>query len=478
VSTGEPGSPSERIGSTLLGKWTLEKLLGEGGMASVYVARHKIGRLEAIKIMHSIVASSPELRARFEQEARLANRFRHPGAVEIRDIDTTEDGAPFLVMELLEGETLSAIARRSKEPLDAATVLRVADEVLDVLAAAHATGIIHRDIKPDNLLLTTEGRVKVLDFGIARLREGLSRDVKTHTGTTLGTVAYMAPEQAKGGAVDARVDIYAVGATMFRLLAGRRVHEAATEAERLAKLMSGAAEPLASAAPGVPPSVCAIVDRALAFDRADRYPDAAAMQADVRAARGEVPTSSSLGSVGRVASATAAPPVDPTRESTTRAEPPTVADPTRRDATAVAATVRGGGPPAPEYIKTERMPGALAVPAFAPVPAPAPVSAPPPAGALASLFASVVARKNRLYLLIVAGLLLLGALLVVAAIVVGLGSHPDAGTAESPAASEPATASEPPVPPVPSPVQEKPAAPPATHARPAPPPPKGNVRGR
>src|ERR1019366_8811181 len=141
-------------------------------------------------------ASSPELRARFEQEARLANRFHHPGAVEIRDIDTTEDGAPFLVMELLEG----------------ATVLRVADEVLDVLAAAHATGIIHRDIKPDNLLLTKDGPVKVLDFGIARLREGLRRDVKTHTGTTLGTVAYMAPEQAKGGEVDARVDIYAMGA--------------------------------------------------------------------------------------------------------------------------------------------------------------------------------------------------------------------------------------------------------------------------
>ncbi|HEY6459591.1 MAG TPA: serine/threonine-protein kinase, partial [Polyangiaceae bacterium] len=268
MATAGADSPSTRLGSTLRGKWTLEKLLGEGGMASVYVARHKIGRLEAIKIMHPFVASSPELRARFEQEARLANRFRHPGAVEIRDIDVTEDGAPFLVMELLDGETLASIARAKKGPLDVAMVLRVADEVLDVLAAAHESGIIHRDIKPDNLLLTKDGHVKVLDFGIARLREGMARDVKTHTGTTLGTVAYMAPEQAKSsGDVDARADLYAVGATMFRLLAGRRVHEADTEAERLAKLVSGPAPLLGSVAPAVPAAVCDVVDRALQVDR-------------------------------------------------------------------------------------------------------------------------------------------------------------------------------------------------------------------
>src|SRR6516165_478490 len=113
----EPSSSAARVGTTLRGKWTLERLLGEGGMASVYVARHKIGRLDAIKILHPVFAATPQLRARFEQEAHVVNRFRHRGAVEVRDIDTTEDGAPFIVMELLEGETLSAISRRAGGPL-------------------------------------------------------------------------------------------------------------------------------------------------------------------------------------------------------------------------------------------------------------------------------------------------------------------------------------------------------------------------
>jgi len=139
-----------RVGTVLRGKWTLERLLGVGGMAAVYAARHKIGRLDAIKILHPEVARSGDARARFEQEAHAVNRLRHPGAVEIRDLETTEDGAPFIVMELLDGEPLSEIAKRSGG-LGADQVLRYADALLDVLAAAHAQGIIHRDIKPDNL---------------------------------------------------------------------------------------------------------------------------------------------------------------------------------------------------------------------------------------------------------------------------------------------------------------------------------------
>ena len=425
VSTGDPSSPTVRIGTTLCGKWTLEKLLGEGGMASVYVARHKIGRLEAIKIMHPIIASSPELRARFEQEARIANRFKHPGAVDIRDIDVSEDGAPFLVMELLDGETLSAIARRSKEPLAVGMVLRAADEVLDVLAAAHASGIIHRDIKPDNLLLTKDGHVKVLDFGIARLREGLSRDVRTHTGTTLGTVAYMAPEQAKGGAIDARADIWAVGATMFRLLAGRRVHEADTEAERLAKLVSGSAPSLASAAPRLPAAVCAVVDRALAYDRANRYPDAATMQADVRAAsRGDI-----LASV----------PV-PAREARTRPEGIPVVDDvaTRaggivREPTAVTREERGGGevlrtePMAPLRIDTTR---STSAPTNAPSPPRSAVPAPAP-----TPLALAFAPANRVLVLVLLGACLLVVLLIAAAVAVGLSERSAANAAGTAGAS-------------------------------------------
>ncbi|NUQ78749.1 MAG: serine/threonine protein kinase, partial [Polyangiaceae bacterium] len=156
-----------RLGTTLRDKWTLKRVLGVGGMAAVYVGQHKIGREDAIKILHPEVARSKNVRNRFEQEAHAVNAFKHPGVVEIRDIDVAEDGAPFLVMELLEGESLSARVKRTGG-METAELLRIVDDMLDVLAAAHARGIIHRDIKPDNLFLMNDGRLKVLDFGIAR----------------------------------------------------------------------------------------------------------------------------------------------------------------------------------------------------------------------------------------------------------------------------------------------------------------------
>jgi serine/threonine-protein kinase len=272
-----------RIGTVLRGKWTLERLLGSGGMAAVYAGLHKIGRRDAIKIVHPEIAREPELRARFDQEAYAVNRFAHPGAVEIRDIDVTEDGCPFLVMELLEGESLAARCRRLGAPTIEET-LRIAEDVLDVLAAAHAQGIIHRDIKPDNLFYLPDGRIKVLDFGVARVRQA-AQQLRTKTGATLGTVTYMPPEQVKGMDIDARADVFAVGATMFRLIAQRRIHEGRSDAELLVKMATQPAPPLASVAPHAPASVCAIVDRALAFDREARYPSAKAMQHDVRAVR-------------------------------------------------------------------------------------------------------------------------------------------------------------------------------------------------
>ncbi|MEP7119823.1 MAG: protein kinase [Byssovorax sp.] len=273
-----------RIGTVLKGKWTLESLLGVGGMAAVYVGVHKIGRREAIKILHPEIARNKELRARFEQEARAVNRFHHPGAVEIRDIDIAEDGAPFLVMELLSGEPLAARAEASSS-FDVGEMLRITDAVLDVLAAAHAEGIIHRDIKPDNLFLLRDGGVKVLDFGIARMRQEAGASLHTRTGSTLGTVTFMPPEQVKGLAIDARADLFAVGATMFRLLARRRLHEGNSEAHLLIKMATESAPPLASVAPHLPREVCLIVDRALAFQAAQRYPDARTMQSDVRDVR-------------------------------------------------------------------------------------------------------------------------------------------------------------------------------------------------
>ncbi|WP_437966261.1 protein kinase [Sorangium sp. So ce260] len=285
----ERAACERRVGTTLRGKWTIDRLLGIGGMAAVYAATHKIGRREAIKILHPEVARSKDLRARFEREAQAVNRFRHPGVVEIRDIDMAEDGAPFLVMELLDGESLADRLQRLGN-IEMGEMLRLMDELLDVLGAAHEQGIIHRDIKLDNLFVERTGRLKVLDFGIARMRDGVKTAMRTRTGATLGTVSYMAPEQVRGISVDHRADLFATGATMFRLIAKRRIHEARTESELLVKMATMAAPPLASVAPETPPGLCALVDRALAFDRDRRYPDARTMQADMRALqRGEPP---------------------------------------------------------------------------------------------------------------------------------------------------------------------------------------------
>src|SRR6202012_1291650 len=148
----EENEIQRRVGTLVRDKWTLVRLLGVGGMAAVYVGVHRIGRRDALKILHAEAAKSKEICIRFEREAQAVNRFRHPGAVEIRDIDATEDGTPFLVMELLVGESLGDRAQRiGKLPVD--EVLRHAEQTLDCLAAAHQMGIIHRDIKPANLFL-------------------------------------------------------------------------------------------------------------------------------------------------------------------------------------------------------------------------------------------------------------------------------------------------------------------------------------
>ncbi|MFO0757959.1 MAG: protein kinase [Byssovorax sp.] len=397
----DPETQAEtRIGTTLCNKWTLDKLLGVGGMAAVYVATHKIGRKEAIKILHPEVARSPELRARFEQEAHVANRFRHPGAVEIRDIDQSEDGTPFLVMELLHGEPLSDRAKRLGG-IELPELYRLIDELLDVLAAAHAEGIVHRDIKLDNLFIQTDGHLKVLDFGIARLANSLPKPLRTRVGTALGTTPYMPPEQIKGLAVDARADLFAVGATIFRLVAKRRLHEAANEADLAVKMASMPAPPLCSVAKDAPPALGLVVDRALMFRREERYPDALTMQADLRALRAGEPPPYATRMLGQPAPPDEPPPeavpwttgeVGPLLERTAAASPgaldrtaPAVAQGAATPASAMAVTARpGGAAPAAAMPATvperkaaaERAPASpVGVEASLPMPAVAPISA-------------------------------------------------------------------------------------------------------
>ena len=274
-----------RLGSTIDGKWTLTRVLGIGGMAAVYAAVHRNQNRIAIKMLHEAHSRGVSMRARFLREGYVANTVQHPGAVRVFD-DGIADGAAYLVMELLEGETLEDRHVRMGGRLPAAEVLALADQLLDVLAAAHDKGIVHRDIKPDNLFLVRTGQLKVLDFGIAHLKE-LQTSGGTSTQTLMGTPSFMPPEQARArwAEVDGRSDIWATGATLFYLLSGQLVHEGETYADQLAQAVREPVRPLATVDPSIPRVVAELVDRALAYAAADRWQSARYMQTAVRRAQ-------------------------------------------------------------------------------------------------------------------------------------------------------------------------------------------------
>jgi serine/threonine-protein kinase len=278
--------PEARIGQTLGGKWHIDGVLDVGGMAAVYVATHRNGRKCAIKILHARFARDPEVRRRFLREGYVANKIDHPGAVAILDDDATEDGAPFLVMELLEGESLAAWITRAGGTLSAPEVLGIAGQVLEVLDVAHANGVIHRDLKPGNVFVTKTGHAKLLDFGLARIRDGSTSIVPTAAGVVLGTAGYMSPEQARGAPdqVDARSDIFAVGAVMFRALAGRRIHEKQSAFDVMLAAMKEQAPSLRTVFPSAGPLLVQAVDKALAFDKAARWQTAREMREAAQAA--------------------------------------------------------------------------------------------------------------------------------------------------------------------------------------------------
>jgi len=278
-----------RVGQVLKEKWRLDVLLGVGGMAAVYAATHRNGSRVAIKLLHPELSTHHQVRTRFLREGYVANTVGHEGAVRIMDDDIAEDGSAFFVMELLDGETLEARRVRCGGQLSEDEVLWLADQLLDVLAAAHGKGVVHRDIKPDNVFVTRAGQVKVLDFGIARLREATSKSTATASGATMGTPAFMSPEQARGfwDEVDGRSDLWAVGATMFNLLTGRVAHEGRTANEQLLHAMTAEPEPLESVLPGATPAVCHVINRAVSFEKALRWSDAQRMQEAVRHAYSE-----------------------------------------------------------------------------------------------------------------------------------------------------------------------------------------------
>lgn len=278
------------VGTVLDRKWRLDRLLGCGGMGAVYAATHRNGTRAAIKVLHPEAALSPSLRRRFLREGYVANKVEHPGAVSILDDDIDASGNAYLVMQLLHGETLDARLARTDGRLPQEEVLQITCAVLDCLEAAHARGIVHRDIKPGNLLLTTDGLVKVLDFGIARLSERRGKRGDTTGMQALGTPDFMPPEQARGhwDQVDGRSDLFAVGAVMLHALTGKPLREAPTTNEQLLMAMTEPLPSLATLMPQASDLVVQLVDRALAFRKEDRYADAAAFRQAARAAYGSI----------------------------------------------------------------------------------------------------------------------------------------------------------------------------------------------
>ena len=272
----------ERVGQTIGGSWVVDRLLGIGGMAAVYAATHTSGRRAALKVLHRSLVDDPEMRARLLQEHEISQRIAHPARVQIWGVGATDDGAPMLMMDLLEGATLEQATQRSgRAPVS--LVLAIADLLLDFLSAAHAADVLHRDLKPANVFITLDGDVRVLDFGVARTSTSRS----TGRRLAIGTPSYMAPEQARASEsdLDGRADLFSIGAMMYSMLSGCPLRSAQNDGELLRMAARDPARPAALAAPDLPPDVAQIIDRALAWSPRDRWADAAQMQAAVRRAR-------------------------------------------------------------------------------------------------------------------------------------------------------------------------------------------------
>ena len=275
-----------RLGTTIAGKYRIDAVIGIGGMAVVYRATHRNNAQFAIKMLHPELSMRESLRKRFLREGRAANSVAHPGVVRVVDDDVAEDGAAFLVMELLEGTNLESLLHRSGGRLPVSVACGVLDQLLDVLAAVHAKNIVHRDLKPANLFLAKDGTLKVLDFGIARVRDALSTDASaTGTGVLLGTPAFMAPEQARGKSseIDARTDLWAASATFFALVAGENVHRGDNSAQLLIAAATSFPRSVATVA-AVPGDIARVIDRGLSFERSARWANAAEMREELRRA--------------------------------------------------------------------------------------------------------------------------------------------------------------------------------------------------
>ena len=270
-----------------LGVYEIRAVLGSGGMGEVYRARDtRLERDVAIKILPPAFTRDADRLARFEREAHALASMDHPNIATIHGVEES-DGVLALVLALVDGETLRTRLVRERLPLDAA--LDISVQIVTALAAAHAAGVIHRDVKPENVMIRRDGLIKVVDFGLAKAFEANTDDIETlaatRAGTIVGTAGYMSPEQVRGLAVDARTDLFGVGALMYEMLAGRRAFTGQTPSDVLAAVLERQPDPLTRYRPEVPGDLSRIVDRCLAKDRALRYQSARDLLADLESAR-------------------------------------------------------------------------------------------------------------------------------------------------------------------------------------------------
>lgn len=275
----EKSSPRSLLPGTTISHYRIEEKIGAGGMGEVYRAHDpRLNRDVAIKILPEAFAADADRLRRFEQEARAAAALNHPNIVAIYDVGTWANAIPYVVSELLEGETLRGCLQRG--PLPVRKAMEVGAQIAQGLAAAHDKGIIHRDLKPENLWLTRDGHAKILDFGLAKLmpEEQVPTQIATVTETTstkiMGTLGYMSPEQVRGQNIDQRTDIFSLGAVIYEMLSGRRAFRGATPAETISAILTRDPPELASESQSFPGVISGIVRRSLEKNPNDRFKSA------------------------------------------------------------------------------------------------------------------------------------------------------------------------------------------------------------
>src|SRR6516225_2296268 len=270
-----------------LGVYEIGSLLGAGGMGEVYRARDpKLNRVIAIKVLPEATAADPDRRARFEREAQSIAALSHPNIVTIHSVEEA-DGVLFLTMEYVEGKPLSDVIVKGGLPLP--QILDLAIPLADAVSAAHQKGITHRDLKPANVMVTTDGRLKVLDFGLAKLVtapllndgiSGLPTAALTGEGRIVGTVAYMSPEQAEGKPIDHRSDIFSLGVMLYEMATGERPFKGATSVSVISSIVKDTPRSVTEINPALPRDAGRIIRRALAKDLEHRYQTAKDLRND------------------------------------------------------------------------------------------------------------------------------------------------------------------------------------------------------